>query len=204
MECMSTFSVSVCPQNVNTDLRFLLAKLHMDFLLSNSTPGDIEDALKHLPRGTNALDTMYEQAMKRINNQTEGSRALANKVLSWVTHAKRPLNSVELQHALAVRNGAAKLNEKFVPEIEDLISDCAGLVTVDEESDIIRLVHYTTQEYFERTWISWFSSAQGDITTACVTYLSFDNFETGFCPTDEEFVMSVTAASVLCMFEMNF
>jgi hypothetical protein len=33
----------------------------------------------------------------------------------------------------------------------------------------------------------WFPNAQGDITTTCVTYLSFDAFEAGFCPTDEEF-----------------
>ena len=60
-------------------------------------------------------------------------------------------------------------------------------VTVDEESDIIRLVHYTAQDYFERTRIFWFLDAQRDITTTCVTYLSFDTFETGFCPTDRKF-----------------
>jgi hypothetical protein len=51
----------------------------------------------------------------------------------------------------------------------------------------IRLIHYTTQEYFERTWTFWFPHAQKDIAMTCVTYLSFDTFETGFCPTDEEF-----------------
>src|SRR5205807_6142727 len=64
---------------------------------------------------------------------------------------------------------------------------CAGLVTVDEESGTIRLVHYTTQEYFERTRIEWFPGAQTDIAMACVTYLSFDTFDSGFCQTDEEF-----------------
>ena len=44
-----------------------------------------------------------------------------------------------------------KLDEENLPEIEDMVSVCAGLVTIDEESNIIRLVHYTTQEYFERT-----------------------------------------------------
>jgi ankyrin repeat protein len=187
MECMSSLPSVYGLKLSNVDLRFLLAKLYMDSLLSKPTPGDIEDALKHLPRGIRGLDTMYEQAMERINNQIEGSQALANKVLSWITHAKRPLTSAELQHALAVRNGAVNLNEKFVPEIEDLVSDCAGLVTVDEESNIIRLVHYTTQEYFERTWISWFPNAQRDIAMTCVLYLSFDTFQTGFCPTDEDF-----------------
>lgn len=68
-----------------------------------------------------------------------------------------------------------------------MVSVCAGLVTVDEQSNIIRLVHYTTQDYFERTWTSWFPNAQTDITEICVTYLLFDAFKTGSCLTDEEF-----------------
>jgi hypothetical protein len=64
---------------------------------------------------------------------------------------------------------------------------CAGLVTVDEESDIIRLVHYPTQEYFERTQSTWFPNAQRDIATTCITYLTFGAFAAGFCLTDKEF-----------------
>jgi hypothetical protein len=79
----------------------------------------------------------------------------------------------------------ANLDRDFLPEIEILGSICAGLITVDEKSDIIRLVHYTTQEYFERA--SSFSNAETDITVTCVTYLSFDTFATGFCKTDREF-----------------
>ena len=41
-----------------------------------------------------------------------------------------------------------------------MVSVCAGLVTVDEESDIIRLVHYTTQEFFERTQNIWFPNCR--------------------------------------------
>ena len=168
-------------------LRFLLAKLHMDSLMSKLTPGDIKVALKNLPKGEQGLDTTYEQAMERIEGQEADSRMLARQVLSWVIHAKRPLSGPELRHALGVRTGMSELDDDFLPELEDLVSVCAGLVTVDEESDIIRLVHYTAQEYFGRTGTFWFPCAQTDITKTCVTYLLFDNFETGFCPTDEEF-----------------
>ncbi|KAN0072450.1 hypothetical protein V8E54_009379, partial [Elaphomyces granulatus] len=64
---------------------------------------------------------------------------------------------------------------------------CVGLVVIDEESDIIRLVHYIIQEYFERTWERLFPNAHTDITKTCVTYLSFQIFETGFSPTIEDF-----------------
>ena len=83
--------------------------------------------------------------------------------------------------------GASELDKEDLPETEDMASVCAGLVIIDKESDIIRLVHYTTQEYFERTWASWFPNAQTDITKICITYLLFDTFEAGFCQTDGEF-----------------
>lgn len=71
--------------------------------------------------------------------------------------------------------------------MEDVISVCAGLVTVDEESNIIRFVHYTTQEYFERVRLEWNPSAQEEIAVACLTYLSFDIFRSGSCADNEAF-----------------
>jgi hypothetical protein len=125
--------------------------------------------------------------MERINRQQLDLRRLAEKVLSWITFTKRPLITSELQHALAVVVGDSKLDEDNLVRIERMVSVCAGLVTVDEESGIIRLVHYTTQEYFERTQSQWFPQAQANITTICVTYLSFDEFERGICQNDDEF-----------------
>ena len=109
------------------------------------------------------------------------------QTLSWITHAKRPLTTRELQHALAVEVGESEFNEENLSEIDDIVSVCAGLVTVDEESNIIRLVHYTTQEYFERTHRNWFKNAEADIATVCAAYLSFSAFESGPCHNITEF-----------------
>jgi hypothetical protein len=125
--------------------------------------------------------------MERIRGQKAGFQKLAEQALSWITYAKRPLTTAELQQALAVEIGEPELAEENFPELEDMVSVCAGLVTVDKESDIIRLVHYTTQEYFERTREFWFPEAEAEIAKTCVTYLLFDIFESGFCVTDEEF-----------------
>src|SRR5271170_209685 len=125
--------------------------------------------------------------MIRIESQGGGFRELAKKVLSWAVHAKRILSTAELQHAVAVEPGKPELNGKFIPNIEIIGSICAGLVTIDTQSDIVRLVHYTTQEYFEQTQKDWFPNAETDITITCVTYLSFHTFESGFCQTDKEF-----------------
>jgi hypothetical protein len=173
--------------NELTPFRFLLAKLHLDSLTGKKSPKAIRTKLKKLPTGSGAYDHAYNDAMERIDCQITDSQELAKQVLAWITCAKRPLTTTELQHALAVEIGESALDEDNLPQIEDMVSVCAGLVTVDDESHIIRLVHYTTQEYFERTKGKWFPNAETDITTICVTYLSFHVFETGFCPTDEEF-----------------
>jgi hypothetical protein len=94
------------------------------------------------------LGHAYNQAIERINGQKPSFRDLAKKVLAWITYAKRPLTTSELQHAFSVEIGESELNEDNLPQIEDMVLVCAGLVTIDEESSIIRLVHYSTQEYF--------------------------------------------------------
>jgi hypothetical protein len=134
-----------------------------------------------------ALDHAYRQAMERIEGQETGFEALAKKVLLWITCAKRSLTTLELQHALAIEVGESELDEENLPDIEDVVLVCAGLVTVDKESNIIRLVHYTTQEFFARTRRHWFPKAETDIAKICVTYLSFDVFGSGFCQSDKEF-----------------
>lgn len=169
------------------DGMFLLAQLHLHSLTGKRSPKTVRTALRKLPKGSDALDNAYKEAMERIEGQILDSRELAKQVLSWISCAKRPLTTLELQHALAVEMVDLELDEENLPEIEDMISVCAGLVTVDEESGIIRLVHHTTQEYFKRARISWFPAAQRDITMTCIAYLSFNAFNTGFCLTDEEF-----------------
>ena len=111
----------------------------------------------------------------------------AKKVLYWIVYAKRPLDTAEICCALAVEPEEVELDPENIPDIEDLVSVCAGLVVVDPESAIIRLVHYTAQEYFERIREQWRPSALLEITSICLTYLCFDAFKSGSVATDEEF-----------------
>jgi len=167
--------------------RFLLAQLDLDSLISKRSPKALRAALATLRTGCNAYDYAYNDAMKRIEGQVADQEELAMQVLAWITCALRPLSALELQHALAVELGEPNLDEENLPLIDDMISACAGLVTVDRESGIIRLVHYTTQEYFQRTQKRWFSNIESEITTICVTYLSFNCFGSGICRSDEEY-----------------
>src|SRR5438034_9255118 len=122
--------------------------------------------------------------MERIGGQVTDQEELAKQVLSWITCAKRPLTTSELQHALAVEVGSSELDEENLPQIEDMISVCAGLVTIDQESNIIRLVHYTTQEYFERFREQIFPNGQKSIAMTCIIYISLNTFGKGYCTSD--------------------
>jgi hypothetical protein len=148
---------------------------------------DINSALQALPRGEEALDQAYREAKDRIDGQRQGFCDLAKRVLSWITYAQRLLTTEELQHALAVEIGKLELDETNIPDVNVMVSVCAGLVTVDPESNIIRLVHYTTQKYFERILPTWIPDAPTDIAKTCLTYLSFKTFASGCSPTDTEF-----------------
>jgi ankyrin repeat protein len=175
-----------CRKHTNV-CRFLLAQLHLGSLKGKRSPKAVRAALAKLPSGSEAYDDAYRSAMDRIEAQAEDQEQLAKQALSWITCAQRPLSTIELQHALAVEDGETKLDEENLSQLEDIVSVCAGLVTIDEESSVIRLVHYTTQEYFERTQIHWFPDAESEITTTCVTYLSFEVFKSGLCKTDAAF-----------------
>lgn len=167
--------VSVC-KDLTKICRFLLAQLHLGSLSGKTTIKSIKAALHNLPKGSEALDTAYSEALNRIDSQKEELQWLAKRVLSWIFCAMRPLGVLELQYALAVETGAKALDEDNLPELDDLISVCAGLVTVDEHHNNIRLVHYTTLQYFERSLPEWAPHAKADITQTCLDYLSMDAF----------------------------
>ncbi len=156
----------------------------MDSLAKQHTRRDVRTALNNLPK---ELDDTYGEAMRRIRGQGyTGDVELAEKNLYWIAYVVRPLTSSEIAHALATRPEDVYLDEEPLPDEGLLISICAGLVTIDRESNIIRLIHYTTQEYFERIRLAQFPDAQTSIATTCLTYLSFNAFAEGSCRTDQE------------------
>jgi hypothetical protein len=91
-------------------------------------PKDIRTAVRNLPKGNGAYDYAYQDAMGRIERQGPKSVEFAKRVLSWITCAKRPLTTTELQHALAVDVGEPEFDLENLPQIGDMVSVCAGLV----------------------------------------------------------------------------
>ena len=168
-------------------IRFLLAKLYMESLKGMVQKKAFRIALQNLPRRSNAYNTLFDDAIKRIERQDTYSEVLAKRVIWWIALTKRPLTTSELQYAIAIEVGTSEFDEETLLDVDSMVSVCAGLVTVDEDSEIIRLVHYTIQEYLERNQRDLFEKMEAEITTTCVTLLSFTAFENGFSRTDQEF-----------------
>lgn len=150
-----------------------MAKLHTDLLTEQLTERELHSALEQLPED---LSKAYGNVMNRISSQNEKRRHLAMTTLKWITYTKEPLETGALQHALAVTPDSTDINEKDLIDIELLVSFCVGIVSIDYESDIIRLVHYTIQKYLENE----LPPVQGniDIARTCLNYLAFDVFST--------------------------
>ncbi|KGO58308.1 hypothetical protein PEX2_068180 [Penicillium expansum] len=169
------------------DGMFLLAQIYLWSLEGKTTTRDVRSALKRLRRQIpgstedqklEVLNQAYNETMDRISKQIPAHfQDLAKKTLSWITCAKRPLTTSELQHALSIKDGDTQLHRDGFEKIDRVISVCMGMVTVDEESNIIRLAHYTTQEYLEKAQDLLLPDAEVDITNTCLTYLSFSGFQ---------------------------
>ncbi|KAJ5168924.1 uncharacterized protein N7482_004518 [Penicillium canariense] len=171
-------------QRQRTECSFLLARLQIESLQGRASAKEIRECLKVLPT---ELDDAYSEAIYRIESEKRWERQKAFNVISWVSFAARPLTTLELRHALAIEDDQPHIDEENLPDIEDLVSVCAGLVTVDEQSDVVRLVHYTAQEYFDRHRMRHFPDAHREIGAKCIQYLCFDVFADGSVPEPKDF-----------------
>jgi ankyrin repeat protein len=182
---------------IDEPIRFLLASLHVDSLVSKKTTTRLKSALDNLSHGSEALRDAYDEVIERIDGQVHDDCTLAKNVLSWISYARRPLTTKELCHALAVEMGDINFDSDNITDVEDILSVCAGLVTVDEESQTIRLVHYTAQKYLESIRENWHPEAQHKIASTCLTYLCFEPFRSSPCSNDDEFKSRRKAYSLL-------
>ena len=94
------------------------------------------------------------------------------RILSWISYALRPLSFCELQHAISIEPEDDDVDEEAMLEREDVLSVCAGLLIMDQQSQTVRLIHYTAHDYFERFRDRLFPGFHANITLSCVTYLS--------------------------------
>jgi plasmid replication initiation protein len=108
----------------------------MNAVVEQHSKAGVIKVLDNLPKD---IDDIYDQAMERIERQPKADKELAERVLSWITYARRPLRVEELQHALTVSPEMANMDASALIFDWKLTSVCAGLVVIDEKQRIIRL-----------------------------------------------------------------
>lgn len=146
----------------------------MDSLAKEDNIRELEESLQRLP---DDLDKTYDDALERIQHQDSRMRARADQVLMLISCTKRPLILAEMRQALSIREGDTFLDPRALPKTDSLISTCCGLVVVEDKSQIVRLVHYTTEEYFKRRLHQFRGpEAHRYFAGILITYLSFDMF----------------------------
>ncbi|KAH2148534.1 hypothetical protein KXV68_000848 [Aspergillus fumigatus] len=163
------------------DGMFSIARVYLDSLKGKCSITAIKKALDKCKTGWEVYEQAYEKVMKQIWQQIGDRAELAKRALAWLTFARRALTLTELQHALAVVVGESSFDEENLPDVEEMICSCSGLIIYNEKDHIVSLAHYTMQEYLEKTWTSWFPNAHRAIGEVCVTYLCYDDFEGRGC-----------------------
>ena len=73
-------------------------------------------------------------------NQTPNKILMAQISLLWVLNAAKSMTVEELQHAHATSLETHKFEQKRVVHEDTLIGVCRGLLIVDEQTKLIRLV----------------------------------------------------------------
>ncbi|KAL8729858.1 MAG: hypothetical protein Q9181_004854 [Wetmoreana brouardii] len=165
---------------------FLWVKSFIDELVTKRTPRAVRSFLEQKP---NSLYQTYEYLLQQIRRQPAPDRDLGIWILMWLFYAIKPFQLRELQHAVSSMKLGADAG-LFIEETSlvdmDLVSRvCAGLVVIDDETDAVRLNHYTVKEYLQSEKDRLIPGATNDITKSCIRYLSLKTFAAGPCPEAE-------------------
>jgi len=171
--CVRTFSVpSLSLMYAYQRLcRFLLVALNIDAVLGEVTIRQRRKKLQEMVEG-NGLSDAYTATLTRVKGQKGNKSVLGVKVLMWVSYSERPLRAQELCHALGVEIGSSDLDLENIPALRTLIASCLGLVTIEESSSTVRLVHFTLQEHLLSN-PTLFHNPHSTISEICLTYLNY-------------------------------
>ncbi|TFK23323.1 ankyrin [Coprinopsis marcescibilis] len=123
---------------------FLYATLQLDMLVECANTQELRRALETSPMG---LHAMYQMTMLRV----EGGEyvATAKRVLTWLVHVLNSMSTNDLQYAIAVDPETFEFNPDRLIDESTLLSVCCGLVTVEPQSKLVRLAHYTAKDFLE-------------------------------------------------------
>lgn len=113
----------------------------------------------------------YNTTLDRIKGGKH--KDLASRAIACAVFCQRPIRVEELRHAVSVKFAMEDMNDDDLDHLQAILDASAGLLQVDKFSDVIQLVHYTAQQYFECLRDpEWFGLYRNYLGEACIKYLS--------------------------------
>lgn len=164
--------------------------LQIHAVLDGVSAGEMEDALEAMPE---SLHGAIEETLQRIERQQPSRKALGMQALMWISHACRPMLMSELADALAINLSTGTWNPRHRPIPKFILESCYGLATLDEESSLVRLAHYSVQEYFVLHQKRLFPAGEEAVAKTCLIALLHEASASGTC-LDESAIQSYLAS----------
>ncbi|KAH6909181.1 ankyrin repeat-containing domain protein [Coprinopsis sp. MPI-PUGE-AT-0042] len=153
---------------------FLHAKLQLEALRQCISALDLEETLEQFPTD---IEAIYMKTWERILAQAPKHMNLAKLVLLWVTHAHGEMRIDTLRRAVATSPETHTFEPKrTVPEAL-LLSVCCGLVSVDERTRLVRLMHYTTRDAIAPRILEVFPVPHAILAHVCIAHLIKSGFQ---------------------------
>ena len=150
---------------------FLLARLQMDLLVNQTSARNIFRALQSLPE---KLNDTFGGAINRIKSQSQEYWQLARQTISWIFYAQRPLKISELREMLAVEPKDTNFHPSGLHEKDLILKFCFGLVSIEEQDETVRLVHYSLEEYLTTCWHRYWPEAEEIVAATCLASLTLE------------------------------
>lgn len=188
-------------------IRFLHAALQLDALCDRLSSQEVKNTLEAFP---STIEDVYHHTWDRISNQSPNQVSVAKTMLIWVLHAAGSMTVEELERAMATSPTSHKCEASHVVHWTTLLSLCRGLVTIEEESKIVRLVRMlpffktplvralihlstdsTAKDILEGLLHESFPHPHSLLAAVCITYLTRRGFQNTTIDSKEEFVAAL-------------
>ncbi|KAJ3799079.1 ankyrin repeat-containing domain protein [Lentinula aff. detonsa] len=127
---------------------FVIARLLMDALMEAPNVKEALNIVRTMPTGVHGT---YSRALQHIREGSDSTmKDLALYSLFLATFSRRILVFSEFEEAIATMfrlEDPCRCVASGTLAKESLVAACAGLITVEDKTDKVRLIHYTAHEY---------------------------------------------------------
>ncbi|KAH6873705.1 ankyrin repeat-containing domain protein [Coprinopsis sp. MPI-PUGE-AT-0042] len=173
---------------------FLHAALQLQALCECVTALEVRQTLEDFPL---RIQDIYLQTWNRIVEQKSSHVLLAKAALVWVLHSSRSMTIEELQRAVATSPETYTFEPNRLAPGTILIALCRGLVILEEESRLVRLIHYTAKDTLQELLHDSYPHPHSHLATVCITHLTQRGFQNTTIRSEEEFIAARQADPLL-------